>query len=156
MVTDKGPQYSSAQFAARKWEFQHTTSSPLHSQSNGKCNRNQPPRSRKSSEERYERQQKCELCLLEWRNTPDINGLSPVQKVMSRRTRTTIPATEVFLKPKVPDGVFENNIRKRQQAKATYDKHARLLSELQIGEPVRLQPVNSKAQWEKGSRVAKV
>lgn len=34
-----GPQYSSDQFAAftREWEFQHTTSSPLHSQSNGKA-----------------------------------------------------------------------------------------------------------------------
>ena len=39
MITDNGPQYSSDQFAAftREWEFQHTTSSPLHSQSNGKA-----------------------------------------------------------------------------------------------------------------------
>ena len=38
MITDNGPQYSSTQFTAfaREWEFQHTTSSPLHSQSNGK------------------------------------------------------------------------------------------------------------------------
>ena len=39
MITDNGPQYSGDQFAAftREWEFQHTTSSPLHSQSNGKA-----------------------------------------------------------------------------------------------------------------------
>ena len=38
MVTDNDPQNSSEQFAtfSREWEFQHTTSSPLHSQSNGK------------------------------------------------------------------------------------------------------------------------
>ena len=38
MVTDNGPQYSSEQFAtfSHEWEFQHTTSSPLHSQSNRK------------------------------------------------------------------------------------------------------------------------
>ena len=38
-VTDNGPQYSSANFSkfAREWEFQHTTSSPLHRQSNGKA-----------------------------------------------------------------------------------------------------------------------
>ena len=31
MVTESGPQYSSAQFAAlaREWEFQHTTPSPF-------------------------------------------------------------------------------------------------------------------------------
>ena len=40
MVTDNRPQCSSARFA-REWEFQHTTSSPLHSQSNGKAE-NQP------------------------------------------------------------------------------------------------------------------
>ena len=39
MITDNGPQYSSDQFAAstREWESHHTTSSPLHSQSNGKA-----------------------------------------------------------------------------------------------------------------------
>ena len=39
MITDNGPQYSSDQFAAStpEWEFHHTTSSPLHSQSNGKA-----------------------------------------------------------------------------------------------------------------------
>ena len=39
MVTDNGPQYSSSHFAkfSHEWEFQHTTSSPLHSQSNGRA-----------------------------------------------------------------------------------------------------------------------
>ena len=39
MITDNGPHSSSDQFAAftREWEFRHTTSSPLHSQSNGKA-----------------------------------------------------------------------------------------------------------------------
>ena len=39
MVTDNGPQYSSTHFAkiAPEWEFQHITSSPLHSQSNRKA-----------------------------------------------------------------------------------------------------------------------
>ena len=75
---------------------------------------------------------------------------------MSRRTRTTIPTTEALLKPEVIDGVYENIKSKRQQAKAAYDKHAKPLLELQVGEPVRLQPVNPKAPWEKGSCVAKV
>ena len=85
------------------------------------------------------------MSLLEWRNTPDGNGLSPVQKLMSRRTRTTIPTTETLLKPRVIDGVYENIKRKRHQAKAAYNKHAEPLPELHVGEPERLQPVNPKA-----------
>ena len=61
-----------------------------------------------------------------------------------------------MLKPEVADGVYDNIKRKRQQAKAAFDKHATPLPELQIGEPVRLQPTNPKAPWEKGSCVAKV
>ena len=52
--------------------------------------------------------------------------------------------------------MYENIKRKRQQAKAAYDKHAKPLPELHVGEPVRLQPVNPKALWEKGSCVAKI
>ena len=54
------------------------------------------------------------------------------------------------------EGVHDNIKRKRQQTKAAYDKSARPLPELQIGEPVRLQPVNPKAPRDKGSCVAKV
>ena len=157
MVTDNGPQYSSAHFSkfAREWEFQHTTSSPLHSQSNGKAEsavkiaKNLVKKAKRGSKD-------LQMSLLEWRNTPDTNGLSPVQKLMSRRSRTTIPTTEALLKPEVIDGVYENIKRKRQQAKAAYDKHAKPLPELHVGEPVRLQPVNPKAPWEKGSCVAKI
>ena len=39
LVSDNGPQYSSAEFQqfASQWEFQHVTSSPKHQQSNGKA-----------------------------------------------------------------------------------------------------------------------
>ena len=157
MITDNGPQYSSDQFAAftREWEFQHTTSSPLHSQSNGKAE--SAVKIAKNLVKKAKRENKdLQMALLEWRNTPDINNLSPTQKLMSRRTRTTIPTAEALLKPEVVEGVHDNIKRKRQQTKATYDKSARPLPELQIGEPVRLQPVNPKAPWDKGSCVAKV
>ena len=96
------------------------------------------------------------MALLEWSNTPDINNLSPTQKLMSRRTQTTIPTAEALLRPEVVEGMHDNIKRKRQQTKATYDKSVRPLPELQIGAPVRLQPVNPKAPWGKGSCVAKV
>lgn len=79
MVTDNGPQYSSALFAkfAHEWELQHITSSPLHSQSNGKSElavkiaKNLVKKAKQENKD-------LQMSLLEWRNTPDSNGLSPV------------------------------------------------------------------------------
>ena len=76
MITDNGPQYSSDQFAAftREWEFQHTTSSPLHSQSNGKAE--SAVKIAKNLVKKAKRENKdLQIALLEWRNTPDINNL---------------------------------------------------------------------------------
>lgn len=41
VVSDNGPQYTSAEFRcfAESWEFEHTTSSPGHAQSNGQLER---------------------------------------------------------------------------------------------------------------------
>ncbi|PFX34821.1 Uncharacterized protein K02A2.6 [Stylophora pistillata] len=129
-------------------ESVHTSNSPLHSQNNGKAEsfvkiaKNLVKKAKRGNKD-------LQMSLLEWRNTPDSNGLSPVQKLMSRRTRTTIPTNVALLKPEVIDGVYDNIKRKRQQAKAAYEKHAKPLPELQVAEPVSLQPVNPKALWEK-------
>ena len=96
------------------------------------------------------------MSLLEWRNTPDEAGKSPMQKLMSRRTRTTIPTTLGLLKHQVADGVPDNIKLNRQKAKVAYDQHERPLPELQTGEPVRLQPINPKVPWEKGTCIAKI
>ena len=45
---------------------------------------------------------------------------------------------------------------KRQKGKSQFDKSARPLSELVYGEPVRLQPQNSKMPLSKGSCIGKV
>ena len=157
LSTDNGLDYSSDQFAAftREWKFHHTISSPLHSQSNGKAE--SAVKIAKNLVIKAKRENKdLEMALLEWRNTPDINNLSLTQKLMSRRTRTTIPTAQALLKPEVVEGVHENIKRKGQRTKATNDKSARPLPELQVGEPVGLQPINPKAPWDKGSCVANV
>ena len=88
------------------------------------------------------------MALLEWRNTPDINGHSPAQKLMSRRTRTTMPTAQTQLGPTVVQAVPEMIRKKRQQAKVHYDRAAKPLPSLQIGETVRLQPPpNTKEPW---------
>ena len=97
------------------------------------------------------------MTLLEWRNTPDIHGVSPTQKLMSRRTRTTMPTAEMLLKPEVADGIEEHTKLQRQKAKQHFDKTAKPLPELEIGENVKLQSVKTKPdQWTNGSCVAKV
>ena len=100
MGTDNGPQYCSAHLSkfAREWEFQHTTCSPLHSQSDGKAE--SAVKIAKNLVKKAKRGNKdLQISFLEWRNTPDTNGLSPVQKLMSRRSKTTIPTTEALLMP---------------------------------------------------------
>ena len=75
MITDNGPQYSSDQFTAftREWEFQHTTSSPLHSQSNGKAE--SAVKIAKNLVKKAKQENKdLQMALLEWRNTPDVNN----------------------------------------------------------------------------------
>ena len=95
-----------------RMEFQHTTSSPRHSQSNGKADsdvkivKNLVKKAKRESKD-------LQMALREWRNTADINNLSPTQKLRSRRTRTTIPTAEALHKPEVAEDVHDNIKRKR-------------------------------------------
>ena len=100
--------------------------------------------------------QDIHLALLNWRNTPSVGKLSPVQKLHSRRTRTLLPTTNTLLQPEVPTEVTEEIELRRQRAKAYFDKGARWLPPLEIGETVRLQPQDKNGIWQKASIVKKV
>ena len=56
----------------------------------------------------------------------------------------------------VAAGVYDNLKRKRQVAKASYDKHAEPLPELLTASKPSETSTNPNAPWEKGSFVAKV
>ena len=157
MVTDNGPQYTSEDFARfkREWGFEHSTSSPLYSQSNGKAE-SAVKIAKNIIKKALRDGSDVHMALLEWRNTPDLNGTSPAQKLFSRRTRTVMPTAQQLLMPKVIGDVSENIKLKRQKSKLQFDKSAKLLPELNIGDPIRLQPQNPKMPWSKGSCVAKV
>ena len=157
MVTDNGPQYTSQEFQQFKseWNFNHTTSSPYHSQSNGKAE--SAVKIAKKLVKKCKRDDTdLQMALLEWRNTPDINGLSPVQKLMSRRTKTTMPTAEALLKPLTAEGVDDNIKHRRQLTKRHYDQHTKPLPELDIGDSVKLQPLRPKEPWSNGSCLGKV
>ena len=156
IVSDCGTQFTSEEFDrfSKEWEFKHITSSPKHSQSNGKAESAVKIAKRLIKKEKSDRRD-VYMSLLEWRNTPDIDGFSPAQKLMSRRTRTTMPTAQVQLKPLIVREVPELIKHRRQKAKLHYDKSAKPLPELEIGDSVVLQPLQAKAKWDSGSCVGK-
>lgn len=130
----------------------HTTSSPYHSQSNGKAES-----AVKVAKTLFKKAQRAGQdpwkSLLDWRNTPT-EGMdsSPVQRLMSRRTRTQLPISAQLLKPKVTEGVSDKIKQRRQKAKQRYDQGAHKLPELEIGDAVRVQPLPTVkgSPWRKG------
>ncbi|XP_046341780.1 uncharacterized protein K02A2.6-like [Haliotis rufescens] len=160
VVSDNGPQFTSREFAqfAKDWEFSHVTISPYHSQSNGKAE--SAVKIAKKLIKKSQREGKDPWkAILEWHNTPT-EGMdsSPVQRIMLRRTRTTLPVATQLLKPELVDSVSAKKALKHRKAKLYYNSHAKELPELTVGQPVRVQPVPSDTmgKWRHGTCVRQV
>ena len=83
--SDNGPQFTAREFAvfSANWEFEHTTSSPYHAQSNGKAES-----SVKLAKRMPKRADDPQLALLEYRNTITAGmTTSPIQRLFNRSTR---------------------------------------------------------------------
>ncbi|CAH8494208.1 unnamed protein product [Dicrocoelium dendriticum] len=98
--------------------------------------------------------------LLEVRNTPipDI-GLSPVQRLYSRRTSTPMLATVELLYPVAPSYErLQRRLRKRMtDQKQYYDRGTRALPELSVNDEDYIQPIPGVSErWKKGVVTAKV
>ena len=100
VISDNGPQYSSAEFAkfAEDWGFTHITSSPKYPQSNGEAERMVQTTKNllTKSDDPYEG-------LFAYRTTPLENGFSQAEICMGRRLRTTLPTTPSKLTQQRPD-----------------------------------------------------
>jgi len=121
VVTDNAANLVSNEFNefAMLWEFQHSTSSPYYNRCNGKVEatvkiaKKLIQKYKRSNTDFYE-------ALLDWRNTPTIEmNSSPVQRLFSRRTKTTLPTSERLLRPKTNENIEKKIKRKRQIAKNT-------------------------------------
>ncbi|XP_033109311.1 uncharacterized protein K02A2.6-like [Anneissia japonica] len=147
VISDNGTQFTSELFSqfSKKWNFQHKTSSPGYAQSNGKAENAVRTAKRLLKKAKADRKDPY-LAILDLRNTPDQDGSSPVQKLMSRRTRNRLPTTSKLLKPKVEKGVFENIKIKKERQELQYNKSARDLKPLQVGDKVRIFRFHDK-QW---------
>lgn len=159
LVTDNGPNYASRDFAnfAHDWDFRHITTSPHHSQSNGKAE--SAVKIVKGFLKKTQKEGDFWKALLEWRNTttPGMTS-SPAQRLMSRRLRTFLPCTGKMYQPKVQEAVPQSVAKKRQQAKRFYDTSAKRLPELVVGQPIRakVHPKAPHSTWTTGTVTAKV
>ena len=146
LVADNVP-FNSASFKkfASDWDVKVTFSSPRYAQSNGmaesgvkivktilkKCN--------EDGNDPY-------VGLLNYRSTPIIGlGYSPAQLLFSRNLRTKFPATEGSLRPTLPRNVKDRLKQKQHKQKATYDRSARPLSQLNRGDKVRVRTAADKS-----------
>ena len=96
------------------------------------------------------------LALLEYRKTPT-QGMdtSPVMQLMSRRTRTQLPAMPKLLKPSVDENVYQKIRANKDKQAANYNEGAKNLQELQKGDIVRFIPTGSLTKEAVKARVDK-
>lgn len=79
--------------------------------------------------------------LLEWRNVPRSTNLgSPMQRLMGRQARTTLPMVPQQLRPRTipPEVVVEELEGEKRRNKAYYDQGTRALLPLREGQPIRM------------------
>lgn len=155
VVSDNGGQFDSDEFRefARDWEFEHVTTSPYHSQSNGKVE-SAVKIAKKVMKKAKRSGQDVWKAILDWRNTPTENmASSPAQRLMSRRTRTLLPTANQLLMPQVVENVPGKIEQRRQKAKQYYDRGSKELPQLKIGEQVRVKPSPSQRdkRWRLGT-----
>ena len=141
-VSDNGPQLTLVEFKefSRQWNFELVTSSPTYPHSNGKVEiavnsaKNVMRKSRKAGTDPY-------LALLEYRNTPSQGlGTSPVQCLMSRRTRAQLPIIPQHLGPVVHPGTYQKPLANKERQVFAYNRAAKDLEALRSGGTVRFMP----------------
>ena len=114
LISDNGPNYASTEFHQFReaWDFQHLTSSPHYPKSNGKAEsavkimKSIITKANKDGADVWK-------AILEWRNAPTPSqGSSPVQRLISRRTRSFLPCKQSMYKPEVQSAVPAQVVRK--------------------------------------------
>ena len=78
------------------------------------------------------------MALLDWRNTPSAQlGLSPVQVLFGRRTRTNLPTAAALLTPPAAPVAQAALVTAKQRQAHYYNKRAKARAPIPIGSTVR-------------------
>ncbi|XP_062558245.1 uncharacterized protein K02A2.6-like [Armigeres subalbatus] len=152
VTTDGGPQFDCEEFHrfAERWEFNHTMSAPYHPQGNGKAE-SAVKIVKRLLKKSLETKSDFWQSLLQWRNIPNSCGSSPAQRMFSRRTRFNVPMADGKFNPKIQEGVKEQIKQNRRHAKYYYDRTARNLPTLEVGQPVFVKKKTSDSTWSEGT-----
>lgn len=123
-LTDNRAQYTSELFKefARTYKFNHITSSPYWSQSNGRAEA-----AVKSAKQILRTAKDVDLALLSVRNTPpSSHTFSPAQRLFGRALRSNLPQPPVTVESSKLqcDTVVTEHLHRKLQQKQAYDKHA--------------------------------
>lgn len=155
--TDNGVQFISEEFQrfALDWGFKHTVSAPYHQQANGKAE-SAVKIAKLLLKKAYESKKDFWDLLLQWRNTPNKCDSSPVQRLLNRRTRFGVPMAEKKYLPKIEEGVEEKIKKNRQEAKLYYDRKAKTLPSLEIGQPVFVKLRPDDKEWKNATVIEPV
>eukprot|EP00794_Sanderia_malayensis_P016489 gene16489-18129_t len=145
VISDNGPQFISNDFEsfAKSWNFIHHTSSPYHSQGNGRAEAAVKIAKRIMSKARDDKKDAYKA-LLAYRNTIQ-DGLttSPAQRFLGRRNKTDLPITGNLLRPGKNDAKEKSDrIIKQERTEKSYNKQAKDLHPLNENDSVRVRPVS--------------
>ena len=124
-LTDNGPQFISNEYKkfAQTYGFKHITLSPYWSRNNSKAEAavHDAKFTLKKSHDVY-------LALFNMRNTPPCGySFSPAQRLMGRRTCSSLPFSENLIKPEPADPLTVRSeiTLRREASKSQYDKYAK-------------------------------
>lgn len=136
MHSDNGPLLISVEFSnfVEMYEFDHTTSSPEYSQSDGKFE-NAVKTSKNLLKKAVQTDLDFQLTLLDWQNTStEGSGMhsSPGQQMFCKRTRTLLPTSRELLKPTLITDVREKKLNRKGIQTRCYDRTAKELPSLVI------------------------
>ena len=154
LYSDNGPQFKSrdTQRFLQQWGVNSVTSSPHYPQSNGHAEASVKAMKRLvkrcwDARTGNVNSDQWAKALLQWRNTPRDNGLSPAQVVFGHPARDSLPVHKRAFAPEWQRHVHEADIAIQQQkVERHYNASAHELPELQPGTPVAIQNHQSK-RW---------
>jgi hypothetical protein len=157
VVSDNGPQYSSQEFKdfSKRYNFDHVTSSPYHPKSNGLAEKYVQVVKRIFEKARLDRQDPL-LGILEYRSTPLDIGYSPAELLQGRLLRSVMPILPQRLEPKFIDhSVVRTKLEtKRAHEKEYYDRTAKSLPTLTVGQSIHIQQKDK--TWRPGTVLKRI